>query len=478
MTEPEAELQATANLSPVSPSPVHTASPLVVPALQETVDTIDAMVAAVVASSGHVDHQAAPVMGLVDTIDGGDIVDDDPYGDDAQADAVTHQPNAELPASNDDDYAKTFDSPIGSDTGREDGIPVAEPSSPPNPSGALSSHPSVASHSVLDPLLAQTSATSPVTVQPEVDNGPALSFSNPTRDPPQGNPTNASPHSHVPGDASNGDSQTESSIDLQQLVANLTAQSTEPNPNPAPESSTVKTAQTAGPSSSSNGLPSSSSLPPRPPQPHTSSQAHVSQHHPGASALGLVAAANAPINSAQSLQLVAPGAPGTSTATAGSLPPPPTSTLHAPAGDFSSYTAGHTSDAKDDEHRPKWEQFVADERLYMSEAKWDRFPEGSRIFIGTQTPVRYNSRKLLTCQTGNLSSDKVSKRDVFEVFHVFGRLAQISLKSAYGFVQYHTVDEGHRAIETMEGAEIKGRRIREFSRVLCDFSPQLTLSRP
>lgn len=90
-----------------------------------------------------------------------------------------------------------------------------------------------------------------------------------------------------------------------------------------------------------------------------------------------------------------------------------------------------------------WDQFMADERQYMSEAKWDRFPEGSRIFIG------------------NLSSDKVSKRDVFDIFHRYGRLAQISLKSAYGFVQYHTVDEGQRAIDQLQDSEVKGRRIRK-----------------
>lgn len=63
---------------------------------------------------------------------------------------------------------------------------------------------------------------------------------------------------------------------------------------------------------------------------------------------------------------------------------------------------------------------------------------------------------------GNLSSDKVSKREVFEIFSQFGRLAQISLKSAYGFVQYHTIAEGHLAIQRAEGMELGGRRIREF----------------
>jgi RNA recognition motif-containing protein len=69
---------------------------------------------------------------------------------------------------------------------------------------------------------------------------------------------------------------------------------------------------------------------------------------------------------------------------------------------------------------------------------------------------------VLIKRAGNLSSDKVSKRNVFDMFHKYGRLAQISLKSAYGFVQYHTIDEGQRAIDNLQGAEIKGRRIRMF----------------
>lgn len=61
-----------------------------------------------------------------------------------------------------------------------------------------------------------------------------------------------------------------------------------------------------------------------------------------------------------------------------------------------------------------------------------------------------------------MSSDKVSKRDVFDLFHRYGRLAQISLKSAYGFVQYHSIEEGKRAIDNLQGYEIKGRRIRMY----------------
>jgi hypothetical protein len=60
---------------------------------------------------------------------------------------------------------------------------------------------------------------------------------------------------------------------------------------------------------------------------------------------------------------------------------------------------------------------------------------------------------------------------VFDLFHRFGRLAQISLKSAYGFVQYHTIEEGRRALENLEGYEVKGRRIRKLFP-----SPSISLS--
>lgn len=53
----------------------------------------------------------------------------------------------------------------------------------------------------------------------------------------------------------------------------------------------------------------------------------------------------------------------------------------------------------------------------------------------------------------------MSKRDVFELFHQHGRLAQISLKSAYGFVQYHTTAEAQSAMNGLQGAEVKGRKI-------------------
>ena len=65
-----------------------------------------------------------------------------------------------------------------------------------------------------------------------------------------------------------------------------------------------------------------------------------------------------------------------------------------------------------------------------------------------------------TVPAGNLSQERVSKRDVWDLFHPCGRLAQISLKNAYGFVQYHTLPDAETAMKTLQGAEVKGRKIR------------------
>jgi hypothetical protein len=41
-----------------------------------------------------------------------------------------------------------------------------------------------------------------------------------------------------------------------------------------------------------------------------------------------------------------------------------------------------------------WDQFQADEKRYTSEAKWERFPEGSRIFIGESATAMLCSSQL------------------------------------------------------------------------------------
>ncbi|QPH10326.1 hypothetical protein C2857_001592 [Epichloe festucae Fl1] len=476
MIEPEAELQVTVNVSPVSPSPVHTAAPLVVPALQDTVDTIDAMVAAAVGAieaprvnpvvdpllAQHTDHTDH-----TEPTDNDDVVDDDsfndPYGEETEQ-AASEKPQLQRePLDSNDDYAKTFDSPV--EPGEEDAHHNKHhvSSSDPQDSNQDSNQDSTSSEQlninhfsethpaiVHDPTA--TSSTMPTAAdhqdaaQPESAadaSAPAQHHEEDQREESQSAQTKPKdgPEPHV------SESQNSSSLDIQKLVADLTAQSDETKSDHDPSALSAESEPPTGSASlpSSTALPSTSSLPPRPPQPYSVSPSYAAQHHPtGANSNASAAHAN----SGQSSSYHAGSAPGTSTDSVTSLPPPPASGLNVLP--YSAQpAAGYSSDQSHDvEYQRHWDQFMADERQYMSEAKWDRFPDGSRIFIG------------------NLSSDKVSKRDVFDMFHKYGRLAQISLKSAYGFVQYHTVDEGRRAMENVQGVEIKGRRIHlEISRV-------------
>ncbi|KAL7898125.1 hypothetical protein HDV64DRAFT_269241 [Trichoderma sp. TUCIM 5745] len=408
-----------------------------------------------------------------------DVVDDDSfsdaYGEDTEEMAV-EPPQQEM--VDNDDYAKTFDSPIDPEEGEEDQEPEHVSSVPresnENPSllsDHLTSRPSDVSHVAADSSASAPGVQNPSVsaLHPEAAPEPASAALSQPGDaqaasiPPVVQPT-------LPGaDPSKQESENSSSVDIQQLVADLTAHPAEPKPgNPDPTPTSVSPANVPAASSnpfpptpSSNittpaatttttttALPPSSSLPPRPPQPQVAPQSYASQHHPAGTNSNVSGSVGVPPAPGQSSSFPIAGAPGTSTEALGTLPPPPATAMNPSAAaasinpSYASNPPGYPVDrAHDADYQHQWDQFMADERQYMSEAKWDRFPEGSRIFIG------------------NLSSDKVSKRDVFDIFHRFGRLAQISLKSAYGFVQYHTVEEGRSALENLQGMEVKGRRI-------------------
>jgi RNA recognition motif-containing protein len=66
-----------------------------------------------------------------------------------------------------------------------------------------------------------------------------------------------------------------------------------------------------------------------------------------------------------------------------------------------------------------------------------------------------------TLHIGNLPTEKVSKRDVFRRFSKYGKLGQISLKQAYGFVQYLESSSCSRALDAEQDRPLKGRKMRE-----------------
>lgn len=89
-----------------------------------------------------------------------------------------------------------------------------------------------------------------------------------------------------------------------------------------------------------------------------------------------------------------------------------------------------------------YEKFLQNEREVVQNAQWDQFPPGSRMFIG------------------NLPSERIGKKDVFRLFYPYGRLAQISIKQAYGFVQFYEKADCDTAIQAQQGMVITGRRVR------------------
>lgn len=86
-----------------------------------------------------------------------------------------------------------------------------------------------------------------------------------------------------------------------------------------------------------------------------------------------------------------------------------------------------------------YDKFLEDERMYVTEGVWDKFPLGSRLFVG------------------NLPTEKVTKRDLFHIFHKYGQLAQISIKQAYGFVQFLQAADCQAALQAEQGVELRER---------------------
>jgi RNA recognition motif-containing protein len=104
-------------------------------------------------------------------------------------------------------------------------------------------------------------------------------------------------------------------------------------------------------------------------------------------------------------------------------------------------------------------------RRYMSRrARGIGFHKGLDSLLVSLTADSFHYVTRLIAGTGNLFTEKVSKRDIFYVFRKYGKLAQISMKSAYGFVQYHNAESCFQAMQNEEGTEIQGRKIRKEDR--------------
>ncbi|KUL90539.1 hypothetical protein ZTR_00344 [Talaromyces verruculosus] len=253
-------------------------------------------------------------------------------------------------------------------------------------------------------------------------------------------PSMANPEVEV---ALSNSAQAETGVDFQNLLDNLS-----PSASTAPSGAVVH-ATTSSPADNpvlqehkqpqppavpdhSYALPAG--LPPRPPtqempdlNPNYPSTANISDYHP----LGIQASNAFYVPQPQghdqpsNASIFIPGvAPGTSSGANG-LPPPPLATFQqlqpqqkpVPAPEATTQS-GHKSSRSErysarpggspdedvfwgDEVQKIYDEFLREERAYVTEGLWDRFPYGSRLFVG------------------NLPSERVTKRDLFHVFHNF-----------------------------------------------------------
>ncbi|BCS03412.1 putative RNA-binding protein (Nab3) [Aspergillus luchuensis] len=289
------------------------------------------------------------------------------------------------------------------------------------------------------------------------------------------------PQTRLDSQSKADDNTGEDGVDFQNLLDNLPPSSTAPSAPAVSETAPLSTDVSALPQAGTDdeALQSSLGLPPRPPpqekpsiHPNYNASDDIRSYHqlppntsnaqPSPSSTYTAQQSNYQSNLGLP-SLAAAGAPGTSSG-ASALPPPPVPS-------FQQSTSTTTSETQDspgpvnnrkaggervvarqskgsDEDTPwgpevqkKYDEFLHDERIYVTEGLWDRFPPGSRLFVG------------------NLPTERVTKRDLFHIFHKFGKLAQISIKQAYGFIQFLDSSACKQALDAEQGAVVRGRKV-------------------
>lgn len=420
----------TESSTPISPLPVHPPEPNNITVLRNQIDPVFNMTSTHIGSN----ETEAPLKSTitanispVHTDDEAENIDDasflDTY-DEQDASGVGHSAeptgqNAEV----DDDYAMTFDSDGDEDSSRQElsnadadqdllpqpaPVPVAENGE----SAVAESAPTIPSESHDNISHDSMSHNLPISSTPAITAGDApIAIDN---DAPAATEISQSQSQASYEGVASGE------IDIQQLLDNITAtaelnaaNSTIATPTSATISSPI---YPPGPS----GLPLHASLPPRPqviqkPPIHSAyaAQDDIRKYHAGPPGYPPPPGTYRPPGVPGSI--VAAGAPGTSTDPRNSLPPPPSASFNPPPSLSTPPTMSYPAyppppqrlfaqdhptqsiepaDASDDDEvqwapgvQKLYDEFLADERMYVAEGLWDRFPAGSRLFIGKRNHV-------------------------------------------------------------------------------------------
>ncbi|CAO2656441.1 Nn.00g052440.m01.CDS01 [Neocucurbitaria sp. VM-36] len=254
--------------------------------------------------------------------------------------------------------------------------------------------------------------------------------------------TQLAPPQSAPGTHYQTEAHAGTSVDVQALLDSLT-----PGANNAPSGQYASqlSAQSvqSQPNASASSLPATSNLPPRPPaqdkpatHPNYNPNDDIRSFHPHSQ--------RAPNTQQRGNGQLQPLNMQRQDFSAGSRPGAQSPTTPGQA----QRQQGQRSETPDDEDirwppeiNRKYEEFLDQERKFVTEGQWDQFPMGSRLFIG------------------NLPTEKVTKRDIFHRFYRHGQLAQISIKQAYGFVQFLDSESCRRALDTEQGQAVRGRKM-------------------
>jgi nuclear polyadenylated RNA-binding protein 3 len=345
----------------------------------------------------------------------------DPYDEqDAPEHSDSAAPGAQAEVEIDDDYAMTFesDSEMASNSPEEvssevvDQHEVIHSAPAPLPGSEIAPSSLAANPSIINTTTGHidTSSLNPTTPLPTTSSEPAPLAADGNVAPAMVETTQAQsqpPPTHSYESIAKGE------IDIQQLLDNITANAEiDASANGTPTTATTSSPTfPPGPST----LPSHSSLPPRPQvlqkpamHPAYASQDDIRRYHAGPS-YAVPPGATSYRAPGMPMPIVASGAPGTKTDVRNILPPPPSASFNAPpslpappsavlpphpkdqrvsAQDRlqTSIETGDAEDAGEIQWSPDvqkvYDKFLADERMYVSEGLWDRFPAGSRLFIG------------------------------------------------------------------------------------------------
>lgn len=294
----------------------------------------------------------------------------------------------------------------------------AEPSVPSSRSSAGVTDPSVARLPANPSLTTDAESVAPqgqaVTGDPHSHPSQRISAAGELDNATSNWPAQSTPNDRLDIQHHNAPNPYENGVDFQNLLDNLSPPSSAPSAPALPQAISSVGEPAALPVASDESAQATLSLPPRPPpqekpsiHPNYSHSDDIRCYHQLPAHSSSTPASHSNQDSNHLPYIAATGAPGTSSGS-GALPPPPLASFQqSPSSgtgsqELPAQLAQRTDGADNQSGRPhkstdedtpwsrevqrKYDEFLHEERVYVTEGLWDRFPLGSRLFVGQYCP--------------------------------------------------------------------------------------------